>query len=202
VDSSITDSSNKRIGFSQCTLHPAAGALYANFAAIIRNQVPEHAPASEYFPSEETPCIGLIVSASGANPINYAGWGGNLALQIENGMIAGMRPQARVITTNLYSQNTPHSISKYDHTIIINVSGGTTEIRLPANPEEGQEYLIYTCHAPMDLKIHLNGKGLYNFIEARNNNTGYEQYIADYRREIKLIFAGGQWWEIYRYLFK
>lgn len=202
VHASITDDQNNRVGYSQCTLYPGAGALYANFAAIIRNQVPAHSKAPDYFPSEETPCIALILSASGANPINYAGWGGNLAIQIENGMIAGLRPQARVITANLYSTNTPHSISKYDHTIIINVSGGTTEISLPSNPEEGQEYLIYTCHAPMDLKIHLNGKGLYDFIEARDNSTGYEHYTSDYRREIKLIFAGGQWWQIYRYLYR
>lgn len=154
-------------------------------------------------PTYPASCIGLVVSAEGAKPITASGLeGGNFAILAEKGMFAGLRPMTRVITTTHNSYGMAHEISAYDHTIILNIASGTAEIKLPSNPMEGQEYLIYTCHHTMDLKIHLNGKGLYDFIEARDNTTGYEHYTADYRREIKLIFAGGQWWQNYRYLYK
>ena len=90
----------------------------------------------------------------------------------------------------------PHDITDLDHTIIINVESGTTYIRLPASPQEGQTYEIYCCHANMDLNSNLRGKSLYDFVTA-NNVIGTETFTTNYRRYITLVYAGGQWWEKY-----
>ncbi len=199
VKTEITDNSGQRVGFSQCTLYPAAGAMSANYSAIIRNYAVPHAEAESPFWFEEAPCVALIIGAKGANNINREGYGGNFALQIEDGMVSGLRPQSRVIksTSNV-------TLNKYDHTVVMNIESGTGQLTLPQNPQEGQRYEIYTCHAPMDLKIYMNGQhGMYNFIDAHTfgaNDT--ESYTSDKRRHIVIFFAGGQWWETYRYLEK
>lgn len=199
VKTEIVDNSGQRVGFSQCTLYPAAGAMSANYSAIIRNHAVPHAEAESPFWFEETPCVALIIGAKGANNINREGYGGNFALQIEDGMVSGLRPQSRVIksTSNV-------TLNKYDHTIVMNIASGTGQLTLPQNPQEGQRYEIYTCHAPMDLKIYMNGQHvMYNFIDANTfgvNDT--ESYTSDKRRHIVIFFAGGQWWETYRYLEK
>lgn len=199
VKSEIVNNSGQRVGYSQCTLYPAAGAMSANYSAIIRNHAVPHAVAESPFWFEETPCVALIIGATGANNINSGGYGGNFALQIEDGMIGGLRPHARVITT---TANT--TLSKYDHTIVMNIESGTGQLTLPQNPQEGQRYEIYTCHHAMDLKIYMNGQNeMYNFIDAKQfgkNDT--ESYTSDKRRHIVIFFAGGQWWETYRYLEK
>jgi thiazole synthase ThiGH ThiG subunit len=119
-------------------------------------------------------------------------------MQVESGMIAGLRPQSRVIT----SAGT-YTLTKYDHTVVFNVSSGTVIVYLPASPQEGQEFDLYTCHATMDIRIHPNGKGMYNFIDAINiAANSYDSFTTDYRRHIHIFYAGGQWWENYRYLQK
>jgi hypothetical protein len=197
VKADIRDSGGTRVGYSQCTLYPSANAMSSNYAAIIRNSAVPHAEAQAPFYYEEQPCIALIIGAEGANEINKEGYGGNFALQIERGMVAGLRPQSRVITST-----SNHTLSKYDHTIVVNVASGTVQLTLPKNPEEGQRYEIYTCHAPMDLKVYMNGQnGMYNFIDAKDFGASeYESYTANKRRHIIIFFAGGQWWEDYRYL--
>lgn len=121
----------------------------------------------------------------------------NFAIYCPNGMFAGLRPRARVITTTANSYD-PHQLTELDHTIIINVSSGTTYIRLPASPQEGQVYEIYTCHHQMSLNINLNGKGLYDFVAAKDV-VGTETFTTSHRRYITLVYAGGQWWEKYTY---
>ena len=118
----------------------------------------------------------------------------NFAIYCPNGMFAGLRPRARVIKSTANSSD-PHQLTELDHTIIINVSSGTTYIKLPASPQEGQTYEIYCCHAAMDLNINLNGKPLYDFVVGTNRTS--ESFASDFRRYITLVYAGGQWWEKY-----
>lgn len=116
------------------------------------------------------------------------------------GQFAGLRPKARTITSNGNAYN-PHPLSDLDHTIIINVSSGMTYLNVPDNPQDGQRYEIYTCHAAMDLCIYLNGKNLYSFIEGVDYNGSDAVFSSDYRRHIVLMYAGGQWWMDYRNLY-
>lgn len=113
-----------------------------------------------------------------------------------SGMFAGLRPNVRVITTN--TSTVDRTLTDFDHTIIINISSGTVTIKTPSDPQDGQEYEIYTCHAPMDLVIDFNGKTAYNFNDAANISR--DTFTTDARRYIKLVYAGGQWWETYTYL--
>lgn len=112
-----------------------------------------------------------------------------------NGMYAGLRPKSRVITTT-----GTHQLDEFDHTIVVNVSSGTVTLKLPSSPKNGQVYEIYTCYAPMDITINANGKTMYNFVDGVNVST--DSFTADYRRHITVFYAGGQWWENYRYLQK
>ena len=180
----------------QTTLFPAitgtvAGTTQA-FGGMIFCKITDTTYDDQTYPAS---CVGLIVSAEGAKPITARGLdGGNFAILAEKGMFAGLRPRARVITSN-GSSSYPHEISSIDHTIIINVGSGTTYIKLPASPQEGQTYEIYCCHAAMDLNINLNGKPLYDFVVGTNRTS--ESFASDFRRYITLVYAGGQWWEKY-----
>lgn len=126
------------------------------------------------------------------------------AIAVRTGMFAGLRPNVKVITTNI-----PYTLTMYDHTIILNISSGTFDLYLPElskiynTPLEGQRYEIYTCHHPMKLNIHMNGQhGMYNFIEGKNiSASGYDSFTSERRRHITIFFAGGQWWEDFRYLY-
>lgn len=183
----------------QATLFPAIteqpnGTTHA-FGSMIICKITDTTYDDQTYPAS---CVGLIVSAEGAKPITASGLdGGNFAIQADKGMFAGLRPRTRVITSN-GSSSYPHEISSLDHTIIINVGSGTTYIRLPASPQEGQVYEIYTCHHQMSLNINLNGKGLYNFVAAKDV-VGTETFTTSHRRYITLVYASGQWWEKYTY---
>lgn len=128
--------------------------------------------------------------------IRRNGTGAKCAIQVDSGYFAGLRPRTRVIKSTANSV-APHDITDLDHTIIINVGSGTTYIKLPASPQEGQTYEIYTCHAAMALDINLNGKSLYDFVAGANRT--HESFTTNYRRYITLVYAGGQWWEKYTY---
>ena len=119
------------------------------------------------------------------------------AIKIPNGIFAGFRPKTRVITTA--TSTADRTLTELDHTIIINISSGTVTIKTPSAPQDGQVYEIYTCHHTMDLTLDFNGKSAYSFIEAKNKTS--DTFTSDYRRHITLIYAGGQWWEDYRYLY-
>lgn len=135
----------------------------------------------------------VYVSMTGAkenNAIRVA----NGDIKIDKGRICGLRPSSRVVTTT----STVY-LSEYDHTVVFNVSSGTVTVYLPSSPIEGQEYDLYTCHTPMDITIKTQGgTNMYDFINATNHTTA--SYTADRRRHIHIFYAGGQWWESYRYL--
>lgn len=115
------------------------------------------------------------------------------------GQFAGLRPKTRVIKVTGYPTD-PHSLTDLDHTIIVNVESGMTYLNVPPQPQEGQRYEIYTCHANMDLCIYFNEVNVYSFPEARNYNGADAVFEANQRRHIVLIYAENQWWMDYRYL--
>lgn len=116
------------------------------------------------------------------------------AIECVQGMYAGLRPYSRVVT----SAGTDY-LDDYDHTVVYNVASGTVTVYLPSNPYEGQEYDLYTCHTPMDITIKTQGgKNMYDFINGIDHTTA--PYTNDKRRHIHIFYAGGQWWESYRYL--
>jgi hypothetical protein len=118
------------------------------------------------------------------------------AIECNRGMFAGLRPYCRVVT----SAGTCN-LDEFDHTVVFNVSSGTVYVYLPDDPIEGQEYDLYTCHAPMDIYIYPGNKGMYNFVDGANIAAGSnDPYTSNYRRHIHIFYAGGQWWENYRYL--
>jgi hypothetical protein len=115
-------------------------------------------------------------------------------IKIDNGRVCGLRPNSRVVT----SSGTDY-LDDYDHTVVYNVASGTVHVYLPSSPKDGQEYDIYTCHAAMDITIHTRGGiNMYDFINAKDHTEA--SYTADRRRHIHIFYAGGQWWENYRYL--
>lgn len=115
-------------------------------------------------------------------------------IKIDNGRVCGLRPNSRVVTSN-----NSITLTEYDHTIVFNVASGTVHVYLPSSPKDGQEYDIYTCHAAMDITIHTQGGiNMYDFINAKDHTEA--SYTADRRRHIHIFYAGGQWWENYRYL--
>ena len=195
VERDIYDSEKNRVGYSQATLFPGASAWLASYASIIRNHVPPHAAAEEPFWSEEKPCIGLIVGAAGANPINKGGFGGNFAIRAEDGMFAGLRPQTRVINAA-----GTYDLSRYDHTIIISysTSGSLVTLNLPSQPQDGQCYKIISTDNEHDITIQGNGYNIYN-METGTKQTSF-LFSAAHRRIIELVWDGREpEWILYFY---
>lgn len=125
----------------QCTMFPAIGGgvtgSYA-FGSIIRSEILDNTYDDSNYPTE---CNGIIVSAKGAKELTSNGlYGGNFAIQAENGMFAGLRPRTRTVTST--SQG---SLTALDHTIMV-VSTSALTLTLPNSPEVGQEYDIYFAH--------------------------------------------------------
>lgn len=186
VKSDIKDESGVRVGYSQCVLYPAAKALFAKYAAIIENSVVPHAQANPSFPYEETPCIALSLRAEGANEINKQGFGGNFALQIEDGMVAGLRPRMRIIT-----ESGNYNLSDLDHTIVTQANDIAIELILPLEPKMGQTYKIWK-QGSHTLNIDPNGSKILNM--GINANSNKRSFGASFYGTIELIYHTNKVW--------
>ena len=186
VKSDIKDESGERVGYSQCVLYPAAKALFAKYAAIIENSVVPHAQANPSFPYEETPCIALSLRAEGANEINKQGFGGNFALQIEDGMVAGLRPRMRIIT-----ESGDYDLSDLDHTIVTKANNITINLRLPSEPKMGQTYKIWK-QGSHTLKISPNGSQI--LYMGKNIHDGERKWGDTFFGTIELIYYTNKVW--------
>lgn len=131
--------------------------------------------------------------------VDVKGYGNPYAFYCTNGVFAGLRYNTTVI-----KNTSKYTLTRYDHTIVIDVASGTGQIELPKNPEQGQRYEIYTTVAGMDLNVYMNGQHeMYNLIDAKKFAADeVETYTADKRRHITIFFAGGIWFSDYRYLEK
>ena len=156
-----------RKGFAQTTFYNApsmGGAGFGtpnSFLGIVRNYIVnpikwEDSSSGSYYVEalgkekaillygyEEPTCTALMLGATGANPVNFGGGGGNHALYIEDGMVAGFRPRTRRISTLATGTDNHTYLSSIDHTIICCGNGHTFYLDLPSNPKEGQEYEIW-----------------------------------------------------------
>lgn len=187
VKSDIKDESGSRVGYSQCVLYPAAGALFADYAAIIENSVVPHAPAEPPFYYEEKPCIALSLRAEGANEINKQGFGGNFALQIEDGMVAGLRPRMRIIT-----ESGDYDLSDLDHTIVTEADSGIViNLKLPSEPKIGQTYKIWK-QGSHTLKIYPNGSQI--IYMGKNTHDGERKWDGNFFGTIELIYHTNKVW--------
>lgn len=186
VKSEIKDGNGNRVGYSQCVLYPAAKALFAKYAAIIENSVVPHAQAEPPFYHEETPCIALSLRAEGANEINKKGFGGNFALQIENGMVAGLRPRMRIIT-----ESGDYDLSDLDHTIVTEANNITINLRLPSEPKMGQTYKIWK-QGSHTLKIYPNGSQI--LYMGKNIHDGERKWDGNFFGTIELIYYTNKVW--------
>ena len=99
------------------------------------------------------------------------------------GMFAGLRPRMRTITSS-------DTLSKLDHTVIINNSSAIT-ITLPSNPQEGQTYKILHPSA-VGVTIDWNGSGAMN---VSTGNTPNATFSA--RRSVVLTYCSGTWYAEY-----
>lgn len=70
------------------------------------------------------------------------------AFAVSSGMFAGLRTNARVITSNgtATSRNT---LSRYDFSVLVSATSGTYYIELPDEPLDGQEYVLESMGASM-----------------------------------------------------
>lgn len=62
-------------------------------------------------------------------------------VQMPYGKFEGLRPATRVISTTS-SSTSPIALTDLDYSVLVNVTSGTTYIRLPQTPQDGQEYVI------------------------------------------------------------
>lgn len=102
---------------------------------------------------------GITISVSGASGDDAMG--NNIALLIGNGDISvdrgtfrGFRPKVRVVTTS-------QTLSKYDSIICTNQNNGEITLKLPADPEDSQMYVIRRLQSNhqtySDVKVDGNG---------------------------------------------
>lgn len=117
------------------------------------------------------------------------------------GMFAGLRPKIRVITTpNTTSR--PYELNEFDHTIVIHYSteGANFYLKLPDEPQEGQEYVIMTTD--QDTRVIINTiKTVYNVTDGET--TEQPTFTGTARKKINFVYSSGSgegyWYLVYEY---
>ena len=74
-------------------------------------------------------------------PMRASAPSGYSAYEAASGMFAGLRPQARVISSSGSSSNRIE-LSELDFSVLVNRTSGTCYLRLPETPQDGQEYYV------------------------------------------------------------
>ena len=115
------------------------------------------------------------------------GFGGNFALQIENGMVAGLRPRMRIIT-----ESGDYDLSDLDHTIVTEADSGIViNLKLPSEPKIGQTYKIWK-QGSHTLKIYPNGSQI--LYMGKNINDRERKWDGNFFGTIELIYYTNKVW--------
>lgn len=119
------------------------------------------------------------------------------------------RRNFRYRVTNLSEANTsasPYQLGLDEHTIIVHfdTTGSAVYLKLPTNPKDGQEYIIYTCDNEIDLYIMSNYENLYDIHTGniRGGDNGNAAFTENHRRKVMITYSeeGRQWYMSYDYL--
>lgn len=92
---------------------------------------------------------------------------GHYSAYAKTGVFAGLRPATRVISTT-GSSTSPITLTDLDYSVFVNVTSGTTYIRLPQTPQDGQEYHIETKGADVVL---LSAKSIFSHKDNKTATT-------------------------------
>jgi hypothetical protein len=65
-------------------------------------------------------------------------------------MFAGLRPKTRVLS-NTASSSSRHKLNMLDYSVLVRVATGTCYISLPDDPQDGQEYMIESRGAALNI---------------------------------------------------
>ena len=114
--------------------------------------------------------------------------GDNIVIEIDNGMISGLRPMSKKITANSYY------LTEYDHTLFC--TNSSTNLYLPEFPLVGQEYVILVPNGGVD--VYGNGKKIYLFYDGIDRDSYTCGDLAT-RTEQRLYWnqADNKWWATY-----
>lgn len=162
---------------------PTAGISPQTFSSIVRTEITDLANDDETLPTAIT---NLILGAKGAREINRRGFGGNHAIWIEDGMVAGLRPRMWRITESDYYQ-----LRDVDHTIVTEADEVGIELILPSEPKIGQTYKIWK-QGSHTLYINPNGKQIANMGVLANSET--RTFGSTFFGTIELIYRTNQGW--------
>ena len=115
-------------------------------------------------------------------------YGDNIVIEIDNGMISGLRPMSKNITENSYN------LTEYDHTLFC--TNSRTRLYLPEFPLEGQEYVILVPNGGVD--VYGNGQKIYLFYDGIDRDSYTCGDLAT-RTEQRLYWnkADNKWWATY-----
>ena len=72
------------------------------------------------------------------------------AFYIRRGLFAGLRPKTRVLTSNMTSTSR-NVLDEFDFSVLINTTSGTCYMELPSEPCDGQEYIIESKGAGLNI---------------------------------------------------
>lgn len=114
--------------------------------------------------------------------------GDNIVIEIDNGMISGLRPMSKKITASEYY------LTEYDHTLFC--TNSRTDLYLPEFPLVGQEYVILVPNGGVD--VYGNGKKIYLFYDGIDRDS-YTCGDLGSRTEQRLYWnqADNKWWATY-----
>ena len=72
------------------------------------------------------------------------------AFYIRQGLFAGLRPKTRVLTSNM-TTTSRNVLDEFDFSVLINTTSGTCYVELPSEPCDGQEYIIESKGAGLNI---------------------------------------------------
>lgn len=119
------------------------------------------------------------------------------------------RRNFRYRVTNISESNTssaPYQLRRDEHTIIVHfdTTGSAVYLKLPTNPKDGQQYMIYTCDNEIDLYIMSNYENLYDIHTGniRGGDNGNAAFTENHRRKVLITYsdASSRWYMSYDYL--
>lgn len=119
------------------------------------------------------------------------------------------RRNFRYRVTDISEANTssaPYQLGRDEHTIIVHfdTTGSAVYLKLPTNPKDGQQYMIYTCDNEIDLYIMSNYENLYDIHTGniRGGDNGNAAFTENHRRKVLITYsdASGRWYMSYDYL--
>lgn len=108
---------------------------------------------------------------------------------VPNGVFAGLRPKTRVISSAGTSLNR-HVLDEFDFSVLINRTSGTCYLEFPESPLDGQEYIIETIGAYVDIT---SSKPIYSLYGGASQNTSNFKSRGALRYK---YYAGASMWTV------